>query len=155
MEPEIASLTSRQAQIALTNFYQSLPANLWTGDSKPNQGQIESAMIDIKIAASPEQRQKLAALQQPENEDARGAVAKFVLDECRQSGALRGYVDAAIDEAKKPQQVAVLAIVAGLSVVLHVTHLLAETEHHSEFASKVGKLAEATDALLLIAPFLP
>ena len=90
MESEIASLTPRQAQIALTTFYQSLPANLWIEDSKPNPGQIESAMIDIKIAASPELRQKLAELQQPENEEARGAVAKFVLDECRRSDTLRG-----------------------------------------------------------------
>ena len=155
MEPEIASLTSRQAQEALVEFYQLLPENIWEDESKLNQGEIESALLDIKAALSPDERQKLETLQQPENVEAGGAAAKFALDEFWQSDSLRGYVEAAIEEAKKPKQAGmVLGAAAGLAIVLYISSAVAKQKNW-KFANDLDKISKETNSILPLLAYLP
>lgn len=144
MEQSIASLTPEQAQRALMNFYDLLPADFWEGGAKPSAARLESTAEQLQEEAPEDLRPVVDGLLAEGNEEEKGEVAKAVLAAFHEQDELRGLVEQAARQAQQPHM-APLPLIVGAVIVL-----LAALPKEVDFKEKKGKFGHLRDAAALV-----
>lgn len=144
MEQSIASLSPEQAQRALMNFYDLLPADFWEGGSKPSAAKLESAAEQVQEEASEDVRPVVDGLLAEGNEEEKGEVAKAVLAAFHEREELRGFVEQAARQAQQPHMAPIPLIVGAVIV------LLAALPKDVDLKGKKWKFGHLRDAAALV-----
>lgn len=153
MKEQIASLTSEQAQEALSLFYDMLPNELWEGP-KPSSMDIKIWAEDLQEEAPPEIQPFLTTLFNKPDWDNRGEIAKILLDKFAEYQLLLPYIEKAVARAAEAHMAPVPVIIGALVVVLAVIPKEIKTEkvhikfgHLEEAAKFIDKLTEFVNVL--------
>ena len=118
MDQSIASLSPEQAQHALMTFYDLLPDAFWESGKKPSAAKLKFTAEKLQEDATEDVRPVVNGLLAEGSEEGKGEVAKVVLGMFYDQGSLRGYVEQAIEQAKKPHLAPIPLIIGAVIVIL-------------------------------------
>ncbi len=144
MEQSIASLSPEQAQRALMNFYDLLPAEFWEGGVRPSAARLESTAEQVQEEAPEDVRPVVDGLLAEGNEEEKGEVAKAVLAAFYERDELRGFVERATEQARQPHMAPIPLIVGAVIV------LLAALPKDVDLKEKRWKFGHLRDAAALV-----
>jgi hypothetical protein len=114
MDQRIAALSPQQAQQAVRELFDLLPRDLFDG-GKPTLTDLDDLAKEARDAAPPEVAPFMDAMLAEKATEARGEVARLVLDQAAQTSGLRDYVDEALRRAAQPHMD--LLLLAGVVVL--------------------------------------
>ncbi len=114
MDQRIAALSPGQAQQAVKELFDLLPVNLFDG-GKPTIADLDDLAKEARDGAPPEVAPFLDAMLAERENEARGEVARLVLDQAAQTPGLRDYVDEALRRAAQPHMD--LTLLAGVVIL--------------------------------------
>jgi hypothetical protein len=119
MDERIASLTAEQAEHALNDFYEQLPAEAFAA-GKPSLADLADATERIAEEAPSELKPLLQAVLESGDANKRGEFAKQVLDRFNQEPGLQPYMDKALRQAVVPHMALPLiypAVIIALAIM--------------------------------------
>jgi hypothetical protein len=130
LNQEIASLTSKQAQEAVTIFYDMLPKDQCQGGKKLSPAGLQASADELKKIASSDIAPFISSVLEGSNEVRREKLSKLLLGEFSRYEQLEPYVRTAIKEASEPHMADITPVIGALLIVLSAISL--EVDIHTK-----------------------
>jgi hypothetical protein len=157
MDDRIAALSPGMAEQCLKDFYDQLPAGLFAG-GKPSLADLADVADRVREEAPADLRPFIEGVVDAPGSEARGEVARLLLDQFARSPGLQGYVDEALRRAAMPHMALPLiypAVILALAAMPSKIELGDDGRLKAIEWNQLGKAADFVKALTGFVKALP